>query len=291
MIPKLMFFDGTKADVIFQKEFEDGAICVLKYIGKNEKQHMTVSRLIDALDKHLRVADKTQKTFFKSINGENPKSPKVLSFKRGGRKHNVLYRQLFGEHDCALSNVIVWTNPLDVDITKSNVIEAPNGVLFDVIKKRRAMQAPETAQEQSDPEALAAFEKFELSVLPALESIRENEEEIRRLELMDFEESVAKGILPSPRGGVYFAWSPCLNCMKIGATRREDPHIRLRELSRFVTSPFILAAWLPTSTPFRLEAAAHIYFKEKRITAKGAGTEFFHVVEEEARGYVDMLMQ
>ena len=76
--------------------------------------------------------------------------------------------------------------------------------------------------------------------------------------------------------------------MKIGATRREDPHDRLQELSMQVTSPYTLAAWLPTPTPFRMEAAAHQHFAAKRINFRGsgAGTEFFHVAEAEAAAYV-----
>jgi hypothetical protein len=71
--------------------------------------------------------------------------------------------------------------------------------------------------------------------------------------------------------------------MKIGATRREDPQIRLRELSQYVTVPFTLTAWLPTPTPFRLEADVHKHFEEKRINTKGsgAGTEFFRIEKKE----------
>jgi hypothetical protein len=159
---------------------------------------------------------------------------------------------------------------------------------FDVVKKRRAMEAPENAHEENAPEALAAFKAFEESVLPALEKISMDEKEFRRLELMEFEDSVARGILPPSTGGVYFAWSPCLNCMKIGATRREDPQIRLHELSMQVPSPYTLAGWLPTPTPFRLEAAVHQHFISKRINFRGAGagTEFFHVSVAEAAAYV-----
>ena len=78
------------------------------------------------------------------------------------------------------------------------------------------------------------------------------QEENREREILELEESFAKGlVLQAPPGGVYFAWSDCLRCMKIGATRREDPQIRLRELSRYVTTPFVLRAWIPMPMPFR----------------------------------------
>ena len=168
-------------------------------------------------------------------------------------------------------------------------VEEP-GLTYDVVKKRRAMETPENQLEENAPEALVAFEEFEQSVLTALETIQSDEEECRKRELMEIEESWAKCEAQPKTGGVYFAWSDCLNCMKIGATRREDPLVRLREISRFVTEPFILAAWLPTPTPFRQEAAAHRFFNEKRINFRGsgAGTEFFHVTTAEVVGYVTL---
>jgi hypothetical protein len=159
---------------------------------------------------------------------------------------------------------------------------------FDVVKKRKKI---DSASEDgvSAPDALVAFEEFEASVIPALESIAEDENEFRRQEIMEMEESLANGgAMSAATGGVYFAWSQCLGCMKIGATRKEDPHTRLRQLSSFVTTPFVLAAWLPTPRPFQLEAAAHLHFKQQRINQRrsGAGTEFFRISVAEAVAYV-----
>jgi hypothetical protein len=55
------------------------------------------------------------------------------------------------------------------------------------------------------------------------------------------------------------------------------------ELSRHVTSPFRLAAWLPTPTPFLLEAKSHAHFAAKRIREAGAGAEFFRIGDAEAK--------
>ena len=175
----------------------------------------------------------------------------------------------------------------------SEQVEEENGLTYDVVKKRRAMEAPENEHEENAPEALVAFEDFEQSVLNALENIRSDEEEFRKHELMEMEEGWAKGEAQPKTGGVYFAWSDCLKCMKIGATRREDPLVRLREISRYVTTPFVLTAWIPTLSPFRQEAAAHRFFNEKRINFRGsgAGTEFFHVTTAEAVGYVSYSRQ
>ena len=143
-----------------------------------------------------------------------------------------------------------------------------------------------TAPTYEDSKTTTAGAEFERSVLPALERIQASDAKDRQRELLHLEDCIAKGLHISPTGGVYFAWSDCLNCMKIGATRRETAAPRLRELSRYVTSPFKLAAWLPTPTPFRLETQAHAFFGDRRIRAAGAGTEFFHIGEAEAKAYV-----
>jgi hypothetical protein len=97
-------------------------------------------------------------------------------------------------------------------------------------------------------------------------------------------------IIPSStitKGGVYFAWSDCLNCTKIGATLRKTPYPRLSELSRGVTKPFKLTAWIPTPNPFGLESKIHRHFTAKRIRNTGAGTEFFNLSEVETAAYIE----
>jgi hypothetical protein len=153
---------------------------------------------------------------------------------------------------------------------------------FDVVKKRRAIDTaaalgPASPSADDSAAALAAFEDFESSVLPALERIKADEDNHRHLELLQLEDDVAKGTPIVAAGGVYFAWSPCLQCTKIGATRRDTPGPRLRELSRHVTAPFALTGWIPTPTPFRLESVAHAHFAARRIREAGAGTEFFRI--------------
>jgi hypothetical protein len=64
--------------------------------------------------------------------------------------------------------------------------------------------------------------------------------------------------------------------------------VRLRELSSYVTEPFVLARWVPTPTPFKLEAAVHRHFQSARINSRGsgAGTEFFRVGVAAAAAWV-----
>ncbi len=131
------------------------------------------------------------------------------------------------------------------------------------------------ARGDSDSEnetALADFEEFEAATLAALEAVHEDELDNLRRELIECEEPCNDG----SSGGVYFARSDALvGCIKIGATRRHDPMLRVGELSRCVPIPFVLLFWIPTLKPFNLEARIHKFFATKRLRNKGAGTEFF----------------
>jgi hypothetical protein len=172
----------------------------------------------------------------------------------------------------------------------SGSAHAEEDAAYDVVKKRKAMDAEPQSNEDESADAMAMFEEFERSVLTALATFRDDEEANRKREMVELEDSIAQGVIPKQSGGVYFAWSDCLRCMKIGATRREDPMIRLQELSRHVTSPFVLRAWLPTPTPFRLEAQAHAHFSSKRLRGeRGVGTEFFLVTDAEVDGWVAVM--
>ena len=129
------------------------------------------------------------------------------------------------------------------------------------------------------PEALANFEEFEAATLVALLEIHEDEVTNYSREAIELEEA---GIAYGTTGGVYFAATDALpGYIKIGCTRRHDPMVRLGELSRYVPIPFKLLFWIPTSTPFSLEAKIHKFFATKRIRNKGAGTEFFAMAADE----------
>ncbi len=118
---------------------------------------------------------------------------------------------------------------------------------------------------------------IEQGILAAMELICEDEENYRRLDHLALEESCSKGIIPATIGGVYFAWSDCLNCMIIGATRIDNPLPRLRELDRHITAPFALVRWMATTTPFHLASIARAHFAAKRVNTAGAGAEFYNI--------------
>ena len=159
---------------------------------------------------------------------------------------------------------------------------------FDVVKKRERMEASEETYDPC-PDALAQFHEFEEHTLPALLlAVHANDIAHRANEMKEFEDDVFSR-RPLPIGGVYFARSPAINALKIGATRRPGPEARLRELSRCVPIPFELVAWVPTDRPFELERRVHAHFAEQRIHASGACTEFFTVDDTAARALADAL--
>ena len=305
-------YAATGADLIFYKPVTNGTLYVLKFKKDNEKQHSTVNNCITRLDDTLKLNGGKDTLYFLSINNDDSlPGSKVLSFDRDGRKRNPLYMQLFGRKDSLLPGVSVWnmetkdaaqlgennsdcilrtaSRSLDEEVKCKGDPTPSESLEFDVVKKRKAMDDPINSGDTTSAEALAAFEEFELNVLPAIERIQADEDIVRRMEILQMEDDMLNGIFTAT-GGVYFAWSDCLRCMKVGATRKDSPVHRLRELSRHVTSPFTLAAWLPTRTPFRLEAAAHAHFRDKRINTRnggsGAGTEFFHITADEAEEWV-----
>jgi hypothetical protein len=90
-------------------------------------------------------------------------------------------------------------------------------------------------------------------------------------------------------GYVYVAWNPSFpTLIKIGATARTNPFIRLKELSTAgVPGMFVLVCCMATMTPFQLEKQVHAHFKEKR--SFGFRKEFFEVSVDEVVAYFDTL--
>ena len=90
-------------------------------------------------------------------------------------------------------------------------------------------------------------------------------------------------------GYVYVAWNPSFpTLIKIGATSRQNPFIRLKELSTAgVPGRFELVCCMATMKPFQLEKQIHAHFIGKR--SFGYRKEFFEVSVDEVVGYFDQL--
>jgi len=164
----------------------------------------------------------------------------------------------------------------------SSQLNLATTVEFDVVKKRRLM-SESTAAEDDDPEALRWFEEFEASVLDALTGISQDYQKQRYQEFLETENDLCNGI-PPQKGMFYVAVSRAVQrgggvyIPKLGATRRNNPMTRLKELSRTVPYAFELVYAIATFTPFKLEAEIHLHFDARRIKERGgASTEFFNV--------------
>jgi hypothetical protein len=156
---------------------------------------------------------------------------------------------------------------------------------FDVVKKRRLMNAA-GAEECDDecPETHAYFKQFEEEVVCALmkSMTRIHEDEYLNRVRESLEADLEDCSNAKPTGGVYLTKSDALpNLIKIGATRRSDPALRLYELSRCVPKPFQLLEWFPNGKPFALEHKIHKHFASRRIRETGAGTEFFEIDDKD----------
>ena len=125
------------------------------------------------------------------------------------------------------------------------------------------------------------------SILAAMELICEDESNYVRLGLIEMEERFARGDTMPLTGGVYFAWSDCLNCMKISHSRTDNPILRTLELSRHITTPFAVVRWIPTPTPSLLASIVREHFAAHRVSTAGAGAEFFKINPAMVSDYVE----
>ena len=93
-------------------------------------------------------------------------------------------------------------------------------------------------------------------------------------------------------GFVYGAWNPSFaDLIKVGATSRQTPFARLKELSGTnVPLKFELIASVPSMHPFNLERKIHAFFKNKRVFKDGRATEFFQISREEVSDYFASLV-
>jgi len=160
---------------------------------------------------------------------------------------------------------------------------------FDIVKKKRIMQQPSMYEEDQSPEAFANFQAFVDAVWPALDAICQHDEQLLQEDLCWIEEQkTIPACMHSKRNGfVYAAWNPCFaGLVKIGATKRQTPYARLKELSGSnVPKPFELVACLQADDPFTLEKKIHTHFKDVRVQKGTRFCEFFQLSKETVSEY------
>jgi hypothetical protein len=275
-IPLNVMQKATEADILYAKDYELGVLFALFFTHEHRKQTSTVENSIRKLDTMLMEKNKSSTSNFISLT----ETGKVKSFSGRDRNDDFHFRQVFnvfaskldkGKHYQLQEGVTSWSSDLDSAYT------APE---FDVVKKRRRMT--ESANGENDPDALRQFEEFETSVLSALTKISQDYQKQKCQELLEAEDDQYNTV-PPQTGMFYVAVSRAVlrgsvYIPKLGATRRSDPMIRLRELSKNVPYAFELVYCIPTLTPFRLEAEIHRHFDAHRIREReGACTEFFDI--------------
>jgi hypothetical protein len=162
----MMLQCATESDFIFYKQVGAAEFIFVLKFERFQKKHSYMEAKIAELDLNLKSLSKSKSTYFVSI-GEDDNSSKVRSFDRGGRLKDPFFLDIFDVNAPRVNKEFQIRAGV---LTWSKNQQEPSG--FDVVKKRKAM---ETGAGENDAAALAAFEEFETSVLPALENIRLDE--------------------------------------------------------------------------------------------------------------------
>lgn len=166
----------------------------------------------------------------------------------------------------------------------------------DVVKKRRLIETLPATEGDTDAEALALFEDFCNAVWPALETVSRQSEIIRSNEeawLNQRKVHDCSSGVKLKRGFVYAAWNSCFqDVVKIGATVRDTPYARLKELSGpNVPAKFELVACIPTSDPFAVEKFVHSYFEKFRVKKENRYCEFFRISRDVVSEFFSQMIQ
>jgi hypothetical protein len=166
---------------------------------------------------------------------------------------------------------------------------------FDVVKKRRTIQAANdfvgddvTCTILGSDAAADYFKSFSSEVFTALQNLCIREVELRKDDdACAFGDSL--GEAGKKVGYVYAAGNPSLGCgiAKIGATCRDSPWPRMRELSSYFPTDFYIIALIPCTNAFEVEKRVHMHFADKRVWRERTGrkTELFLVSEEVVSNY------
>ena len=141
---------------------------------------------------------------------------------------------------------------------------------YDVVKAIKHVQQSDASMEEINIE-------FSDEVIAALDYVS-----LRDVEFREQDTSMERKF-----GYVYAAWNVFFpDLIKIGATRRHSPYIRVRELSGAgVPDDFILIAAIPTLDPFKLESEIHNHFASRRRA--GRHREFFKITKDEVSAYFE----
>ena len=160
---------------------------------------------------------------------------------------------------------------------------------YDVVKKRKIINHASATVGADITEALLGedaeyFYNFSNAVMGAFKTLNTFEARILEEEAK-WMQADQQCIVKTKIGYAYAAINTCLGNpvpIKMGATMRDSPYHRLKELSRCLPQSFELLACVPSTDPFAVEKMVHAHFEKFRITRRSSGrsTEFFMVSKD-----------
>ena len=155
-----------------------------------------------------------------------------------------------------------------VDVTHIAIPQSAP-VKYDVTEEIAYVQKHKADVEVLEPIAISGLIEFSEAVLSALDRVSVYDTTLRE------RDSSARGA-----GFAYAAWNASFpELIKIGATRADHPHTRVRSLSGAgVPDDFELVTFIATADPFGLERDLHRHFAHLRRA--GRHREFFFLSKE-----------
>jgi hypothetical protein len=188
----------------------------------------------------------------------------------------------------------------NVETKKMHLEESGELFEFDVVKKQQAINAANEMVGSDITEVLLGegaeyFYNFSNAVMDALTTVSRYEADVVEQETRWMQED-HQCKTKTRIGYAYAAVNTCLGDpapVKMGATMRDSPFFRLKELSKCLPQSFELLACVPSKDPFAVEKHVHAHFDQFRIKRQSTGrnTEFFMVSKETVCEYFANLNQ
>jgi hypothetical protein len=234
-----------------------------------------------------------------------PDCPEIVTFtKKETHTKHFIVRRILADRDKAASQLgsmyRLWTvessneefhslsyrHKIEAGVHKSSEGSVCEEQSFDVVKKRKFINSASATVGADITEALLGddaeyFYNFSNAVMGAFKTLSTFEASIFEEEAR-WMQANQQCIVQTKIGYAYAAFNPCLGYpppIKMGATMKDSPYHRLKELSRCLPQSFELLACVPSTDPFAVERMVHAHFEKFRITRRSSGrsTEFFMV--------------
>lgn len=181
------------------------------------------------------------------------------------------------------------SNPTYMKWTRDQTKEDRELIEFDVVKKQRTINAANEIVGADITTVLLGedtqyFYSFSNAVMGALSTLSNFEATVVEQEAQWMQEDY-QSKTKTRIGYAYAAINTCLGDptpVKMGATMKDSPYNRLKELSSCLPQSFELLACVPTTDPFAVEKLVHAHFDQFRIKKRSTGrnTEFFMVSKD-----------